>query len=410
MATEKEEEPEVLVKKSEDGKYQAEWFDGYKRGFAQKLETCKVSNILTMYSLEGEKKEKLFELPLDRYLAKTPCVAFMEHPETGETVFTCNVFHGSLALFNMKGEIINEMDCFSSDDESSDDETSDDETSDDELGEVGKADLDLPFKYANDKLKLKLCKIRGFKDKFHNKILYQDNDYLVIDTWFWAPVYITSIYKIKDMITKINYGPVTAREGAYDCNTNKVTFKGESYTIDRWYNNKKMIEIEAIHKMRMEQLHSDKCFLKKLFLNNIPEEDKEEATTYLAGDIKLSCVGKTSGSNIDEHLAKYLIETKDDSGDEICCEWFVNRLFHRYPIKFGYQPASTKESAFQIHHLAEINLGFTFGDKYEMIVYVPMGEATDEEKESKNWKPMWSSQNGYILDASCPWTITINKL
>jgi hypothetical protein len=375
MAAEKKEEPEVLVKKSEDGKYQAEWFDGYKRGFKQKLETCKVSNILTMYSLEGDKKEKLFELPLNRYLAETPCVAFMKHPETGETVFTCNVFHGSLALFNMKGEIINEMNCFS------DDEFSDDETSDDELNEVEQANLDLPFKYANDKLKLKLCKIRVFKDKFHNKILYQDDDYLVIDTWFWAPVYMTSIYKIKDMITKINYSPATAS-----------------------------IEMEAIHKMRMEQLHSDKCFLKKLFLNNIPEEDKEEATAYLAGDIKLSCVGKTSGSSLGEHLMKYLIETKDDSDDEICCEWFVNRLFHRYAIRIGYHSASTKESAFQVHHLAEINLGFTFGDKYEMIVYVPMREATNEEKESKNWKPLCSCQNGYILDASCHWTITINRL
>ena len=92
MASTSEKEPTIFSKTSNDGKFQAEWFEGYGRAFGEKLEDCKVSNILTMYSLDEDKKTKLFELPLNRYQSYDPCVAFLNHPKTGKTVFTCNVF------------------------------------------------------------------------------------------------------------------------------------------------------------------------------------------------------------------------------------------------------------------------------------------------------------------------------
>ena len=302
----------------------------------------------------------------------------------------------------MKGEIINEMACRENGD------TSSDEDSDDELDKIEQANYDLPFKYLNETLKLKLCKLRGWKNNFHDKIVYQNDKYLVINEWTWGARYFVCIYEINDMITRFNYGPIEIRREEYDYDNNKIKYNGKIYEIDYWFNNNRKIKEDKQQFDFMKDLHDDRCFLKKLFLKNIAPENKEKAKSYLEKNIKLECVGKTSGHVLNMHLSKYLTRTKDDSDDELCCEWFVNRMYNRYSTKVKYYSIGKKEDAFKAQQLSEINLGFIFGDKYEMIVHVPMRDATDKELEEQNVKRSWSTQ--YILDKSCPWNITINKL
>jgi hypothetical protein len=90
---------EETMKLSSCGTYKAMWNHGYGRSFGAKVPD--VSNILTV--TDTRDNSVLCKVPLNRYQIQTPCVEFFKHPETDETVFTCNMFHGELTLLNLKG-------------------------------------------------------------------------------------------------------------------------------------------------------------------------------------------------------------------------------------------------------------------------------------------------------------------
>lgn len=243
------------------------------------------------------------------------------------------------------------------------------------------------------------------EDKFITSIKIVDDKFIHMTGWYWSPVFFTSIYNIKELLTVPEYKavildtdrdiPISDKHIRLNADNDIEIFSdGHPYhkciPLDEFYKNHEKIIAEKEDWEFTKVLTSTKNnFIHRILsIDDINIEflgKSRENLTYIVNDDNMlvngECKGNNSGFNLKSNI--YLVAKEITISDENLNYLFPKLLFHGFYSN--------------LHELKEINLTFTFTKQdisVKMIVYQKM-------------KPMENKTCSYEVDENEPCRITL---
>lgn len=319
---------------SNDGKYQALWSSTYPYDDENKdlvIKNLKTNEEECRIPLANGKPSSMSRK------SDTPCVVFLNHPETKENLFTCfqsmlkeRVRQTFLSIFNLKGEIIIKLFNY----------------------------IDHPYS------------IIGYNSVSSETITVPN--YLICWGWSWGPLFLITIYKIPDLFSVPNYKGITLdieEDFNFDKNSEKMKTPFGEFEIDYFYDNYQQLIDDEEQFIWNHKFQNENSFLKLLLLKYCPNNYTDKVNEIMSNPVGFECIGKSSGETLNMHLDSLLKPTL--TPDDICPEWFMRSIL--LLDLFVEKSKLTKEFIRNYNHnLSQVHLGFKFNDELEMVVNIPM--------------------------------------